>query len=501
MNRKRVDNKLSPVEEQIHDYVALKQFYNIRTLGNIINSHLSIMTTDKYGAKQTFYMNNKVFTDINRLINSSNKLYSFNEETGNETGLLESMFPGIENGIEAFAKSDVMQSTYPILANYLQKSTVLSVKVASAFNDTASEQFVQRVNVLGDLTSNGRLTEEQYKDYSAWLVSRSYLANAGYTALTSPITIDSQTGMFGIDKVMTSDDSYAIREMELARIAGIGFSNEAIDDLVINDITNPTQEEINAFNQLTPAQKIIWIQQNFGEDIGIFRHFDVNTFNDNTFRRQGYTGQQIRLNQGNNNIDTVHNDFNIAWSSNNPIIKLALADLVKYAYVLEGNLFRYGAVTRAIPVTVLNAFNQGGLNIADDAKVGMDNWRVSPSTGQVSVRLALGYVRQNLDSFRTQFANIGRLIAKNKDKEAALRRSIYYTKDSSKIVINLNNIGEDMTPAEFNELLTYGNLINEDGSPKTVIRLTYGGVTRTYTGIYDDGVIVYHPCQDFLQLM
>ena len=37
-----------------------------------------------------------------------------------------------------------------------------------------------------------------------------------------------------------------------------------------------------------------------------------------------------------------------------------------------------------------------------------------------------------------------------KDKEAALRRSIYYTKDSSKIVINLNNIGEDMTPAEFN---------------------------------------------------
>ena len=79
------------------------------------------------------------------------------------------MFPGIENVIEAFAKSDVMQSTYPILANYLQKSTVLSVKVASAFNDTASEQFVQRVNVLGDLTSNGRLTEEQYKDYSLGL--------------------------------------------------------------------------------------------------------------------------------------------------------------------------------------------------------------------------------------------------------------------------------------------------------------------------------------------
>lgn len=493
MNRKRIDNSLSPVEEQIHDYVALKQFYNIRTLGNIINSHLSIMTTDKYGAKQTFYMNNKVFTDINRLINSSNKLYSFNEETGNETGLLESMFPGIENGIEAFAKSDVMQSTYPILANYLQKSTVLSVKVASAFNDTASEQFVQRVNVLGDLTSNGRLTEEQYKDYSAWLVSRSYLANAGYTALTSPITVDYQTGMFGIDKVMTTDDGYAIREMELARIAGIGFNNEAVDNLVINDITNPTQEEINAFNRLTPAQKVIWIQQNFGEDIGIFRHFDVNTFNDNTFRRQGYTGQQIRLNQGNNNIDTIHNDFNVAWSSNNPIIKLALADLVKYAYVLEGNLFRYGAVTRAIPVTVLNAFNQGGLNIADDAKAGMDNWRVTSSTGEASVRLALGYVRQNLDSFRTQFANIGRFIAKNKDKEDALRRSIYYTKDSSKIIINLNNIGEDMTPAEFNELLTYGNLINEDGSPKTVIRITYGGVTRTYTGIYDDGIIIYHP--------
>lgn len=398
LNRKRVQGKMSPIEEQIHDYVTIKQFYNIRTLGNVINSHLSIITADKYGAKQTFYMNNKVFNDIERLLKSNNKLYSFNEETGEEIGLLEAMFPDIEQGIDTFAISDTSKSVYPILANYLQKSTLLSIKVAQVLSETASEHFVNLVNTLADVSSNGNLTEKQYKDYSAWLVSRSYLANAGYTALTSPIMYDRESNSFGINKVMMTKDGYSIQKAEFARIAGIGCNNDAIDNLIINNINIPTQQEIDDFNQLSPAQKIVWIQQNFGEDIGIFKYFNVNSFNDSVFRRQGYTSQQIHLNQGNNSIDTVHNDFNIAWSSNNPIIKLALADLVKYAYVLEGNLFKYTAVTRAIPVTVLNACNEGGLNIAADAKAGMKNWKLKSSTKDNNLKLAIEYTRQNSDN-------------------------------------------------------------------------------------------------------
>ena len=197
---------------------------------------------------------------------------------------------------------------------------------------------------------------------------------------------------------MMTKDGYSIQKAEFARIAGIGCNNDAIDNLIINNINIPTQQEIDDFNQLSPAQKIVWIQQNFGEDIGIFKYFNVNSFNDSVFRRQGYTSQQIHLNQGNNSIDTVHNDFNIAWSSNNPIIKLALADLVKYAYVLEGNLFKYTAVTRAIPVTVLNACNEGGLNIAADAKAGMKNWKLKSSTKDNNLKLAIEYTRQNSDN-------------------------------------------------------------------------------------------------------
>lgn len=46
-------------EALIHDYVALKQFYQLREIGNILNNHLNVLTADKYGAKQTFYMNIK----------------------------------------------------------------------------------------------------------------------------------------------------------------------------------------------------------------------------------------------------------------------------------------------------------------------------------------------------------------------------------------------------------------------------------------------------------
>ena len=172
------------------------------------------------------------------------------------------------------------------------------------------------------------------------------------------------------------------------RIAGIGANNDILNEFYITDINNVTNEEIDKFNKLTPAHKILYIQQNFGEDIGIFKYFDVNSFNDANYRSQGYTGQQIKLRQGNASIDTIHNEFNVAWNCTNPIIKLTLADIVKYAYVLENNAFKQNNVTRAVTIEVLKGFGNGGFNIAEDAKAGMENWRVTSSTGGLTRRLA-----------------------------------------------------------------------------------------------------------------
>lgn len=39
----------------------------------------------------------------------------------------------------------------------------------------------------------------------------------------------------------------------------------------------------------------------------------------------------------------------------------------------------------------------------------MENWRVIPSTGGLIRRLALGYIRQNLDTFNLTYRSIDRI--------------------------------------------------------------------------------------------
>lgn len=491
-NARRLKNEMNEREALIHDYVALKQFYQLREIGNILNNHLNVLTADKYGAKQTFYMNNKVFTDIAGLVESKNKLYSHNEETGEDVPLIEAIFPNIDKGIDAFAHSDMNQSVHPILATYLQRSTVLSVKIAQAFDETASDHFTNLVYSLRDYTSNGRLTEKQYKDYKEYLVGRSYLANAGYTVLTMPITYDNKDNSFGVIKTNDDKEAYVLREAELMRIAGIGANNDILNEFYITDINNVTNEEIDKFNKLTPAQKILYIQQNFGEDIGIFKYFDVNSFNDANYRSQGYTGQQIKLRQGNASIDAIHNEFNVAWNCTNPIIKLALADIVKYAYILENNGFKQNNVTRAVTIEVLKGFGNGGFNIAEDAKAGMENWRVTSSTGGLTRRLALGYIRQNLDTFNLPYRSIDRINKVHPEKANIIRSIIKYDAKRN-LIVDTNLAANELSIEDRENLLKYYGLINADGSPQLAIKIKYAGETRVYTGVYEDGIITYIP--------
>ena len=85
--------------------------------------------------------------------------------------LLESVFPDISGGIDAFIKSDISKSSYPSLAAFLQMSTALSVKATQQVFETANPIFIDYVNTKAargndnmylDLNNDGYINAKDY---------------------------------------------------------------------------------------------------------------------------------------------------------------------------------------------------------------------------------------------------------------------------------------------------------------------------------------------------
>lgn len=184
----------------------------------------------------------------------------------------------------------------------------------------------------------------------------------------------------------------------MSRIAGIGSEYTKNANFKIADINNPTKEKVLAFAKLSPAQKVLYIKENF-DNIGIFDFITVNKFNEFTIKQKGYISNELKLNQGNYTNDYLYDLFDLAYLSSNPIIRLAAIDLVKYTYVVEGNNFKAGNIARAISTLPLKPTNVGGMNIGFSTKLAFDNYRFIAPTTSVSEKLIIGFVRQNYDDF------------------------------------------------------------------------------------------------------
>ena len=67
------------------------------------------------------------------------------------------------------------------------------------------------------------------------------------------------------------------------------------------------QEEVNRFAQLSPAQKIYWVQQHFSS-APLFDYINVNLYNEYAIRSgNGY--QTIEFNEDAADIETVYREF------------------------------------------------------------------------------------------------------------------------------------------------------------------------------------------------
>lgn len=317
----------------------LMAYNDINRLADVIQKTVRVCNPDKFGAKQTIFATNEVFETI-KDINNSKQAKVLSKDG---IPFLESIYPGlIKDGAidkDNYVK-DTHESAYPSLNAFLKYASVTSTVVNSMLFETQISGFVNTIKSLSRmLPTPRRLTEKEYNDYENYVISAAYNNADG---IRLGYTINSSTGR--LESTKTSD----LQE----RLRIYGFSGSPVFHFDIVDITEPTQDEIDAWSKLTPAQKVAWLQSK-AEDAGIFGKLKVDLQDNYRVGNKECAAQSIRFNDDNVDTETAYNLFETATKSKNPLVKLAAIDLIKYAFVVEGFKMRRNGVNKIIKNSTL----------------------------------------------------------------------------------------------------------------------------------------------------
>lgn len=317
----------------------LMAYNDINRLADVIQKTVRVCNPDKFGAKQTIFATNEVFETI-KDINNSKQTKVLSKDG---IPFLESIYPGlIKDGIidkDNYVK-DTHESAYPSLNAFLKYASVTSTVVNSMLFETQNPAFVTTIKALSKmLPTPRRLTEKEYNDYEKYVIGAAYNNADG---IRLGYTINSSTGR--LESTQTSD----LQE----RLRIYGFSGSPVFHFDVADITEPTQDEIDAWSKLTPAQKVAWLQSK-AEDAGIFSKLKVDLQDNYRVGNKECAAQSIRFNDDNVDTETAYNLFETATKSQNPLVKLAAIDLIKYAFVVEGFKMRRNGVNKIIKNSTL----------------------------------------------------------------------------------------------------------------------------------------------------
>lgn len=357
------------------DLAAILNFNYINDYSRIIANHVKVLNPDKFGAKQTIYSTRKVIDDIGTIINSDDA----NRINVNGEPLLEAIYPGItkatETGVfmpELYLAETDKPSAYPALDAFMRYSTVPSILINKGLFETESHNFVNAINSIQNYIS-GSVNEKLYNDFKKYVLEYMYKNNSAI--ISQPIELEKNgnitVDIFTASKVESEGRSPV--EDETRRIYGFGYDINY--NINIDNVANPTQEEVNAFAKLTPAQKVHFVQSHLlGSQRTIFSELNVNLFNGFEFRTRGISSQIIRFNDQQQDMESIYKMFDAAFNNTNPIIRLTAIDIIKYAFVVEGYQFRRGNVSKVIKNSALYTSREdGGTGIIDSIKFGVSS--------------------------------------------------------------------------------------------------------------------------------
>lgn len=403
LNYKELANRLNqkesrPVEDMIYDMSILFAYNDINRLAQGISSLARVCNPDRFGAKQTLFATNKVFTDIQEIVNGENanieNVLSVKDKD-NEMSFLEAIYPGLLTKNAAgnkvvdirsymMDKHNDSQSKYPSLHCFLKYATATSSSINSMLFDTQTDSFKNLVysleNTFSDRSRN--INEKEYNHFQQYILSSIYNHVAPVMYSSKVFAEQDGTLAYGFD---SESDTIAERQ----RI--FGYNAKPQFNFDCEYINRPTPSEVESFAKLTPAQKVAYLQSK-SEDAGIFGLLKVNLFNQYEYNTTGQSKQSIQFKDDTTDVETAYMLFDQAANSDNPLVKLAAIDMIKYAFAVENFKMRRNGISKVITNDALrNADLFGGKSAINYI---VDEFNNFAGTYDVAER----YVRSHSDS-------------------------------------------------------------------------------------------------------
>ena len=384
------------------DMRHILHFAKLMELTNKISSVQQVTNPDKFGAKQTIFETERVFRTISDYIKSqyiyepNRKIYVNNSVLSvNGKDILEAIYPDfiqdinkfentLESNIESFVKSstNIKNSKYRTLCAHLKYSSATSIIVNKAFFATQTPIFKAFIQSIEDkFSDNKKLDEKTYKEL------RTYIINALYRRtrfINSTLAYDNRRKCLDFKNGDVRTQNYE----EYARIFGysrnVSFKvpvyNKNKDEVEtkpvkIKNLSKPDKNEIAMFAALSPAQKIEFLKHNF-EGKSIFNYLNTRLYTTYSTRNTSPGAQLISFSESSADIDYLRDLFYKAFTNKNPLVCLAAADIIKYAFVVDGYQFSRNGVSKLIPNSLLtNDGPYAGTNIIAEVneKISMIN--------------------------------------------------------------------------------------------------------------------------------
>lgn len=350
-NISELSQKDNDIKNAVFDIAVCLAFDKINKTTKNLEKVLRCCNPDNFGAKQTI---RETRTIVDNVI-----AYGF---TDNEVGntvmcggkrLIEKLYPGfikIEknevSNLDELIRGDidVENSVYPFLAAFFKYATLTSVDVNKQLFPTENDVYNNIFNAV-QVKLGVIFTPKQYREYKQYMMNMIY---SQVPIINTPLTITEEGWLNdnneAIVKSTENDTNYW--NAEISRI--FGFETTQKINFDIKDVFNPTKEKLNKFNALTPTQKVSWIQTHIDGDLGIFNYLNVNLNNQFELKRKGFTHQSIKFTDSAENMDDIYIEFGTSFFNKSPIFRLAITDLIKYAFVVDGFKFKRGAVGKVI---------------------------------------------------------------------------------------------------------------------------------------------------------
>ena len=385
-----IDSLYNPVDETNQDAVnervkeeilQLLMLKNIKAMANKVTQYESILSVDKYGAKSSFYETRNVFRNIYDIFNNDDdyQLLADYAGTNEGTNLLESIFPGIKSiaykgkvegsdntyeardfyeihdGIREFLKTNSKRkSSYSIINAHMVYGCAPSYLVFHKKFETESPEFVSSITYLEEVLGT-KIDANIYNQF------KKYVLNDAYRRTTKMARSLEVKNDGSVDYIYDSEGR-AINE-SVARIYGYTTGRNPVVNF--EDVNNPTEEEYQRFLALSPAAKVLTLQRYINSDKStIFSFLNSNMYHAGEVKRKGISGQSIRFDDQNNNIDYIHKLFEEAINNENKLVRATAIDLIKYSFYVEGYNYGRGKVSKTINNASLYGGDEvGGLDI------------------------------------------------------------------------------------------------------------------------------------------